>query len=53
LAFYNDTINVWVHHGEEIHSTLIHDDDMEHKEDIQDDMNGLLYETFRNIVEAK
>jgi len=26
---------------------------MEHKEDIQDDINGLLYETFRNGVEAK
>jgi len=26
---------------------------MEHKEDIQDDIDGLLYETFRNVSEAK
>ncbi|XP_068467230.1 uncharacterized protein [Phaseolus vulgaris] len=44
---------VWIHHGEEISSTTKSDDDMIDNEDSQDDIYGLLYNTHRNVVEAK
>lgn len=44
---------VWVNHGKEIPSHVISDDDMEDREDLHDDIVGLLYDTFRNVAEAK
>ena len=43
----------WVHHGEEIPSPTSKDEDMVDDEDSHDDINALLYDTFRNVVEAK
>ena len=44
---------VWVHHGEDIPSPPRNGNDMEDDEDLHDDMDGLLYDTFINVVDAK
>jgi len=41
---------IWVNHGEEIPSRVLNDDDMDNQEDSRDDIDGLLYDTFRNLA---
>ena len=45
--------DLWVHYGKEIPSPTSKDEDMIDNEDSQDDINALLYDTFRNVVEEK
>jgi len=45
--------DLWVHHGEKILSPANKDEDMIDNEDSHDDINALLYETFRNVVDVK
>jgi len=45
--------DLWVHHGGEIPSPTSKDEDMIDNEDSHDDINALLYDTFRNVVEEK
>ncbi|KAJ1390448.1 Transposase-associated domain [Sesbania bispinosa] len=45
--------NVWVHHGERTSRPLEIDKDIEDEEDSRDDIDGLLYDTFRNVVEVE
>jgi len=46
--------HIWIHHGEEIPShTKRSYDDMIDNIDSRDDIDGLLYDTFKNVVETK
>ncbi|XP_020204521.2 uncharacterized protein LOC109789889 [Cajanus cajan] len=45
--------NVWVHHGERISRPMEIDKDIEDEEDSRDDIDCLLYDTFRNVVETE
>jgi len=41
-----------VNHGEEIPSLVVNDDDTNNQEDSRDDIDGLLYDTFRNLADT-
>jgi len=53
ISGFLEGYDLWVHHGEEIPSPTSKDEDMVDDEDSHDDNNALLYDTFRNVVEAK
>ena len=42
--------NVWIHHEEEVPSTIKSNDDMIDNEDSQDDIYGLLYMTHIKML---
>jgi len=42
--------NVWVRHGEELTNPMDLYDDISDKEDAIDDIDGLLYEKFKDVV---
>jgi len=43
---------IWVNHGEEIPSRVVNDDDTDNQEDWRDDIDGILYDTFRNLADT-
>ncbi|CAK8543900.1 unnamed protein product [Lathyrus sativus] len=45
--------DVWVNHGEDIPSPMKIKEDTKEQENSLDDIGGLLYDTFRNVVEAE
>src|ERR1044072_556368 len=45
--------DVWVHHGERTGRLMEVDDDKTNQDDSHDDIDGLLYDTFRNVAGAE
>ncbi|CAL5193876.1 unnamed protein product [Lathyrus oleraceus] len=52
-AGFVEGYDVWVNHGEDISSSMTINKDTKEQDNSLDDIDGLLYDTFRNVVEEE